>query len=109
MKIELNVSGGLAGLRLRGAIETADLDPELARRAEFCLQPAKLEDAASRGGASIPDAQQIDVGVTPDSGGATRSFELAEQNLDDETLDVLDALRYEITRREVGRRRAGAD
>ena len=108
MRIELHVSGGFAGLRLGGAIETSELDPELARRVEDCLEPAKLAELAAKDrDAVVVDAQQFEIRLVPPS-GSPHSFELAEQGLDDETLDVLDALRLEITRREMARHKDAA-
>jgi hypothetical protein len=97
MRVTVHRSGGLAGLRVGGTIETADLDDELAARAEAALEPQRLEAAAAE--PEEPGAADQHVyDVTPES-GATYSVGGGGQS---DVPAVLDELVNEIIRRRRG-------
>lgn len=97
MKIHLDVSGGIAGLRLAGELDTAELPEDLARRCAEELVPERLTAAADE--PSTPGAADVEtIGLRlGDSPG--EAYRLSPTALDDDTLDLLDALRLELTKK----------
>lgn len=103
MKLALQCSGGFAGLRLSGELDTADLPEELARRVEEHLTPEKLRAATAApalGSMSMPDVRQYHLSLIPeDEDGEVETHVVDDMCAEGEILDVIDALMAEITRR----------
>ncbi|MEM7352889.1 MAG: protealysin inhibitor emfourin [Acidobacteriota bacterium] len=107
MKIRLKTSGGIGGLQIEHELDTADLPPELAQRAEEHLSSESLRSiAASRslpGPSMIPaDGQQYEIHLLPEA--SDPEGEVERHVVDDfcpkgEILDVIDDLKAEIRRR----------
>lgn len=105
MKVFLRSAGGIGNVRTEGQVDTADLQEDLAQRVEKVLAPEELDHmvAPQRSSRSMPsslsmaDIQEVEISVQTAT-AAPRSYQLNEADLPDEVLDVLDALRYEITR-----------
>lgn len=89
----MRVSGGVAGLSLGGTLDTVSLPAELATRTQTALSTRRLTRAGDSDAAEYPDQRQWT--VTTDG----RRFELVESQLDEQQLEVLDALLAEVVRR----------
>lgn len=99
MRIEVQVAGGVTGVQMGGAEDTETLEPGLAEQVESNLAPERLTERRDRPAAGPVDLRQF----TVVSRG--RRFELDEADLDDEQVEVLDALLAEFaTRRRVQHR-----
>lgn len=96
MRVDVQVSGGVTGVRMGGALDTATLDPELADQVETALAPGRLASASERASRTMPDQRQWTVTVED------RQFELADSQLDDDQVAALDALVAETVRRRRG-------
>lgn len=100
MRIEVHVAGGVAGVRMGGSEDTETLELGLAEQVESCLAPERLNEHPQTDVAGQVQADLRQFTVV--SGG--RRFELNEADLDDEQVEVLDALLAEIAARRRGRR-----
>jgi len=98
MKLHLACSGGFAGLRIEGSLDTAELSEELKRRVEQAFHPEKLAAASAAADPRMADGQQYELTVEGEEGGA-RQHRLDDSALSDELCEVLDELRGEIVRR----------
>jgi hypothetical protein len=83
MHIKVTRRGGIAGIPLRGEIDTAELPPDQARLAEQTLHT--LTDTAAEAPPRHPDGFQYEIAFSPGHG-------LARSMMLDET-DVPDGLR----------------
>ncbi|HEY8525871.1 MAG TPA: protealysin inhibitor emfourin [Acidimicrobiales bacterium] len=94
MRVPLEVSGGIAGLRLSGEVDTDALPPDERARVEAALDPGRLAQAAAttREGPPAPDERAWRVTL----GGET--FEVAESRLEPDQLGALDALTTALVR-----------
>lgn len=111
MKIVLKSSGGIGGLQSEHALDTADLPPDLARRAEKHLSSESLRSVAAarfqpRALPSAPfipaDSQQYEIHLLPedsDDDGVAERHVVDDMCPKGEILDVIDDLRAEIARR----------
>jgi hypothetical protein len=105
MKIFLRCAGGIGNVRVEGQVDTSDLDHDLAQRVERVLSPAQLtgivaSKSAARSTPSGPfmaDAQEVELAIHSAT-AEPQKYQLNEAELSDEVLEVLDELRYEITR-----------
>lgn len=104
MKVHLRSAGGIGGIRMEGEVDTADLPPDLARRAESVLRRDRLA-GAERSGRPTPDAVSYDVRLTDDRGSA--AFTVEEPCTDPEVVEVLNDMLTEVVRRKAARRRRG--
>lgn len=105
MKLILKSSGGFAGLQISGALDTAELAEELARRVEEHLTPEKLHAATAKSAAGkrslpMPDVQQYHLSLlSEDEDGEAATYVVDDTCASDEILDLIDDLMAEITRR----------
>lgn len=103
MRISVQRSGGIGGLRLGGAIDTAELPVDLNRRVDDVMRSDRLE-AAAADTAAVPshsgaaDLFQYEVS-TPEG-----SWSVRDGTPDSELFQVLDDIVAQIVRRS----RAGA-
>ena len=100
--LRANVSG-LFAATIQGTLETADLSPEIARRASELLRPESL--AGTR---RVRDSQQTDTDEFElRLGDAQTTYAISgrDESAGREVLDLLDALKKELIRQ----RRAGKD
>ena len=110
MKVVVRSEGGFAGLRLGGAIDTAELPEDLARQAETLLRPVALEamaaDPQTPSMPSIPDAQRYELHVEGEDGRMHR-FLLDQTTAPEDVMQLLHDLHAEIVRRRIAERRGG--
>ena len=109
MKVFLRSAGGIGNVRVEGEVDTSELSDDLAKKVERVLAPEELRSLASPPSASrsprsmsagpfMTDVQEVEISVkTKDA--TERSLRLSEGDLPDEVLEVIDELRYEITRK----------
>ena len=85
-------SGGLAGLPMRAALNTSDLDPEQAHEIETALDRVDLDRLAGQppGGRALPDAFQYRLEIS--RANATRTLTFGERELPQELRPVVRAL-----------------
>lgn len=103
MKLYLRSAGGVGGMRIEGELDTAELPPGLARRAETVLCRERLAGAGRATGEPVPDAASYDVRLTDEQGSA--AFTVEEPSTDPEVLDVIGDVLHEVVRRKAARRR----
>ena len=100
MKLILSCSGGVAGLRIRDALDTSELAVDLARRAEVTLRPEKLRQAYSSENPHRADALEYELTLLPEPRREeAQHYHFSETNTAPEVLDLLGELMREITRR----------
>lgn len=100
MKATIHRSGGVAGLRLGGTIDTDDLPGELAGRAQEALQPERLAAAAQHeADPGAADLHSYEV-TLPEQGG---TYTVTGSPGAGETAAILDQLVNECVRRRRGR------
>ncbi len=107
MKIFLSRAGGFGGLRLEGVIDTTDLPPELAARAEALLVPARLQAASEEptaAGATGPAVDTLEYEISLPLEEGSRRFHLQETNRDQDLMDLVSDLLREAVRRKRGGR-----
>jgi len=105
MKVFLRCAGGIGNVRMEGQVDTSDLAEDLAQRVEKVLAPEELEGIAAPpsnprsmpSGPFMADVQEVEIAVHTAT-AESPSYQLNEAELSDEVIDVLDELRYEITR-----------
>ena len=96
MKLFVASSGGIGGLRLSGEVDTRELPPELAERAERLLRPDALESSA----APNPGAADVTVyDVEVPEGRGTRRFRIDGSSADPEVVATLNDVMHELVRR----------
>ena len=88
IRIELERSGGIAGIVARGALDTAELPDEDAARIEQAV--ARLEAEGGRHEPRIPDAQRYEFAVT--TGGRTRRLVFDDTTLPAEARPLVEML-----------------
>jgi hypothetical protein len=99
VRLHLARSGGFANIRLEGTIETADLPPDLAGRAERLLDPANLARAQHGGNPHMADAYVYELQVWPEGEGRDQhSYLLSEADTSAEVMDTLHDVMATITR-----------
>ena len=110
MKVFLRCAGGIGNVRMEGQVETSDLAEDLAKKVEKVLAPEGLESLASTAssagssmgsmgsGPFMADVQEVEISVQTQATEA-QSVRLNEAELSDEVIEVIDELRYEITRK----------
>ncbi len=99
MKLFLKTAGGIGNIRIRGAIDTQELPPALARRVRTVFAPERL-DALARPG-QMADGLQYEVDVV--RGDRVRRLLIDESSAPDDLIDTLQDLVQEIVRRKKGR------
>jgi hypothetical protein len=87
MYIRVTRRGGIAGIPLRGEIDTAELPPDQARLAEEALHT--LPDSAAGAPPHHPDGFQYEIAFSPTQ-GAARSTMLDEAEVSDALRPVID-------------------
>ena len=90
LRIEFQRSGGFAGLTMRTEVDTSELPPEDAEvfeRLVGCLEASGVGDEPPPG---QPDRFQYELTVT--RGKESRRFQLAEQDLTPEMLELVSLL-----------------
>ncbi len=80
MRIRVTRRGGLAGIPLRGEIDTSELPPDQARLAEETLH--SLPDTRAAAPLPHPDGFQYEIGFSQDD-GAARSMLIDEAEVPD--------------------------
>ena len=102
MKLFLKTAGGIGNIRIRGAIDTRELPPALARRVRTVFAPERL-DALARPGdpGQMADGLQYEVDVV--RGDRARRLLIDESSAPDDLIDTLQDLVQEIVRRKKGR------
>ncbi len=104
MRLFLRSSGGLANLRIEDELDTSELPPELARKAERFLRPEKLKLAKTAENSQMTDALQYELTVFPQAEGEeVRQYCLNEASTAREILDVVGELMHEIIRRKASK------
>ena len=88
MRIRVIRRGGLAGIPMRGEIETTELPQSQALLAEQALQ--KLPIDAPPVPPRHPDGFQYEIAFSPDGSGADRSLVLDEAEVSDALRPVID-------------------
>ncbi len=98
MRLHLARSGGFANIRLQGTVETADLSPDLADRAERLLTPENLARAQLERNPHMADAYVYELQVWPEGeGGDHHSYLLSEDDTSSDVVDVLHDVMATIT------------
>jgi hypothetical protein len=104
VRLFLRSSGGLANLRIEDELDTSELAPELARKAEMFLRPEKLKTATSAETSQMTDALQYELVIFPQAEGEElRQYYLSEASTAREILDLIGELMHEIIRRKASR------
>jgi hypothetical protein len=99
MKLHLARSGGFANIRLQGTVDTADLPPDLADRAERLLDPDNLARAQHEGNPHMADAYVYELRVWPaGEGGDHHRYLLSEADTASDVMDTLHDVMETITR-----------
>jgi hypothetical protein len=93
----LSRSGGFAGLRLEGELDTEALDRPLAAQVQERLRAERLREIAAAGPSRAVDSMQYE--ITLDVGRAERRFSIDEAAAPGEIVETLQALVREIVRR----------
>ena len=109
MKVVVRSEGGFAGLRLGGAVDTAELPDSLAQQADAMLRPLALEAMVAAGEPAappMPDAQRYEVHVEG-AGGRMHRFLLDQTTAPEDVMQLLHDLHAEIVRRRIAERREG--
>jgi hypothetical protein len=88
IRIELERSGGFAGIVTRGALDTAELSDEEAGRIAQAV--ARLESAGGRPDPRVPDAQRYEFTIT--AGGRTRRLVVDDTTLPAEARPLVEML-----------------
>ncbi len=97
MRFILSCSGGVVGSRIQAELDTSDLPADLARRAESCLRPEILSQAAASASPHRTDVLEYDLTLLPAGEGVDfRHYHLSEVKTSPEVLEVLDDLMREI-------------
>ncbi len=95
MKIVIKTSGGIGGFGLKPApvqIQAESLDPDLQERCQTLLAPGNLSKLQGRSEApGQPDRIIYGLTITRDDGDVDK-FQLPEDNLPAELIDLLDEL-----------------
>ena len=105
MRLILSCSGGVVGSRIQAELDTSDLPADLARRAEACLRPEMLSQAAVSASPHRTDVLEYELTLLPEGEGADfRHYHLSETQTSPEVLEVLDDLMREIIDRRSRRR-----
>lgn len=100
MKLHLARSGGFANIQLQGTVDTSDLPPELAGRAERLLSPDNLARAQGEDNPHMADAFVYELQVWPKgTDGSSHGYLLSEADTSSEVMKTLDELMEAITRR----------
>lgn len=103
MRVSVQRSGGIGGLRVGGAIDTAELPDDLRTRVNEVMKAARLEAAAAQTAAELSHAGAADMFQyevnTPEG-----NWSIHDGNPDVEVVEVLDNIVAQI----VSRRRADA-
>jgi hypothetical protein len=86
MRVKVVRRGGLAGIPLRGEIDTAELPPEQARLAEAALHALPAQGAEAP--VPHPDGFQYEIAFSPQA-GAERSMLVNEGELPEELRPVI--------------------
>jgi hypothetical protein len=87
MHVNITRRGGLAGIPLRGDIETSELPPQQARLAEEALH--RLSVGSSPTPPSHPDGFQYEIAFSP-ADGTGRSLVIDESEISDALRPVID-------------------
>ena len=108
MKVLVRGSGGFGGLRIQGELDTADLPPELKRRAEAMLAAEPMEKAMAAAEAAtanphMADAQELEVTVIGEAAGGARSYLLRGGAMDPEVMQLANDLMREVIKRRSAR------
>ena len=100
MKLLLKCSGGLTNVQIQDVLDTSDLPPALARRAEAVLCAEKLERASVSENLQRTDVIQYDLTVlAAGESEESRHYCLSEASTGSELLDLLGELMHQIIRR----------
>jgi hypothetical protein len=100
MKLHLARSGGFANIQLQGTVDTTDLPPELAGRAERLLSPDNLARAQGEDNPHMADGFVYELMVWPEgTDGSSRSYLLSEADTSSAVMETLDDVTETITRR----------
>jgi len=97
MRVSFECDGGLADFRIEGMIETADLGPEAAERAERLLRPDKLREKRGTRHPHTRDLRVYFVGFREGQGYS--EFRVEEGTATTEVLDLMEELVVEVVRR----------
>jgi hypothetical protein len=97
VKVFLRSSGGIGNIQIQGEVDTADLPPELAQRAEELLTPDRLRASKGSENPQFADAQQISIRVSSPQGHS--EVEVDESAAPPELVDLCNVLIHEIVRR----------
>ena len=101
MKLRLKCSGGLANVQIEDVLDTSELPPALARRAEALLCAEKLERVSISENLQRTDVIQYDLTVLPaGESEESRHYCFSEASTDSELLDLLGELMHQIIRRQ---------
>ena len=100
MRLFLKSSGGFGGLRIEGAVDTADLPEELARRVDDYLTSDNLSSASESRSLPMPDAREYELHLLPeDEDGEVQKHVVDDMCPQGEVLDVIDDLMAHIVQR----------
>jgi hypothetical protein len=94
MKLTIATSGGIGNIRIRGEIDTAQLDDVLAERAQSILVPGRLASLRRDGVGRVADGTQYELGVFREDG--IHTYTVDEAAAPREIVEVLQALVREI-------------
>jgi hypothetical protein len=107
VKILLRGSLGLVPTLIEGEVDTSELDPELARRAEALLSPEHLRGARVAENPQQTDAEEFELTIWPDErSGPGERFRISRRDTAPEVVAVAGELLNAIVRRraqELGR------
>ncbi len=105
MRLILGCSGGVVGSRIQAELDTSDLPADLARRAESCLRPEMLSQAAALASPHRTDVLEYELTLLPQGEGVEfRHYHLSELKTSPEVLELLDDLMREIIEQRSRRR-----
>jgi hypothetical protein len=92
LRVELERSGGFAGITLRSAVDTAELPPDQAAELEAFVEAADLPALAARSGPPVaaPDRFQYSITVTKD--GTTHRLVIGESQVTSELRPLIERM-----------------
>jgi hypothetical protein len=94
VRFTLRGSGGLGALQIEGQLDTNDLSPDLARRAETSLRPKQLQMIKKLELANMTDPEEFYLVVFED--GQSHEFHFQSSNTPIEITNLLGELMHEV-------------
>ena len=78
MRIQLERTGGVAGIRIRRCIDSAELSRDEAKKLEDMLRKSRFYELAAEMKSAAPGIDRFNYRITIEAAGATRTVEAGE-------------------------------